>query len=81
MVCTRSNYLLVVHGSHKSISVLFLKRNLKYLSDKLTLHTGGKMHFDDIMLEKKYTPMTSYSQSKLANILFTKELAKRLEGN
>lgn len=39
------------------------------------------MHFEDIMLEKSYTPVKSYCQSKLANILFTKELARRLEGN
>ena len=39
------------------------------------------MHFDDLMMKKNYTPMGAYSQSKLANILFTKELSKRLEGN
>ena len=38
------------------------------------------MHFDDLMMKKNYTPMGAYSQSKLANILFTKELSKRLEG-
>jgi len=38
------------------------------------------MHFNDIMLEKNYSPLKSYCQSKLANVLFTKELAKRLEG-
>lgn len=38
------------------------------------------MYFDDLMLKKKYTPTKSYCQSKLANLLFTKELARRLEG-
>ncbi|XP_078593062.1 retinol dehydrogenase 12-like [Branchiostoma floridae x Branchiostoma japonicum] len=39
-----------------------------------------KMHFDDLNMENNYKSMKAYSQSKLANILFTRELAKRLEG-
>ncbi len=41
-------------------------------------HKVGKIHFDDINLEEKYNVIKAYSQSKLANILFTRELAKRL---
>ncbi|XP_062404616.1 retinol dehydrogenase 12-like isoform X1 [Sardina pilchardus] len=43
-------------------------------------HRKGKMHFDDIHLDKDYEPFKSYRQSKLANILFTRELARRLSG-
>ncbi|XP_029355000.1 retinol dehydrogenase 13 [Echeneis naucrates] len=43
-------------------------------------HQQGKIHFDDINLDKNYTPERSYSQSKLANVLFCKELAARLQG-
>jgi retinol dehydrogenase 14 len=41
-------------------------------------HKIGKIHFEDIDLEKHYSGIRSYAQSKLANILFTKELARRL---
>ncbi|XP_052007859.1 retinol dehydrogenase 11 [Xyrauchen texanus] len=44
-------------------------------------HETGKMHFDDINLDKNYDPHTSYLQSKLANVLFNRELAVRLQGS
>ena len=43
-------------------------------------HKIGKIHFEDINLEKNYTFWRAYSQSKLANILFTYELAEKLKG-
>jgi len=39
----------------------------------------GKLNFDDLHLKNGYTPMKAYAQSKLANIVFTYELAKRLK--
>lgn len=43
-------------------------------------HKWGRINRDDLMSEKSYNKLTAYGQSKLANILFAKELAKRLEG-
>lgn len=43
-------------------------------------HKRGKINIDDLNLEKSYKPELAYNQSKLANVLFTKELAKKLEG-
>jgi NAD(P)-dependent dehydrogenase (short-subunit alcohol dehydrogenase family) len=43
-------------------------------------HKFGKLDFDDLGGERRYRWTQSYGQSKLANILFTRELARRLEG-
>jgi NAD(P)-dependent dehydrogenase (short-subunit alcohol dehydrogenase family) len=43
-------------------------------------HIGRPLDFDDLQLTKQYGIMTAYGRSKLANILFTRELARRLTG-
>lgn len=43
-------------------------------------HKSGKLDFDDLQSEKSYTTFTVYGTSKLANVLFTYELARRLAG-
>lgn len=40
----------------------------------------GRIDWDDVMGERSYQSMKAYSQSKLANVMFTYELAKRLAG-
>jgi NAD(P)-dependent dehydrogenase (short-subunit alcohol dehydrogenase family) len=44
------------------------------------LHKRAKIDFDNLQAEKKYKHMSVYGQTKLENVLFTKELARRLEG-
>lgn len=44
------------------------------------IYIFGSINKVDLNSEKMYSKVGAYSQSKLANILFTKELAKRLEG-
>jgi len=44
-------------------------------------HAGARINFDDLHFERGYSPMTAYGQSKLANVLFTRELARRLDGS
>ena len=43
-------------------------------------HQWCPMDFDDLFSEKEYDSMKAYSMSKSANIMFTRELAKRLKG-
>ena len=43
-------------------------------------HSGGNLDFDNLNSEKSYIHWVAYGTSKLANILFTRSLAKRLEG-
>ena len=43
-------------------------------------HRTGHVNFDDLQGERRYWGMKSYPQSKLANVLFTYELARRLKG-
>jgi NAD(P)-dependent dehydrogenase (short-subunit alcohol dehydrogenase family) len=43
-------------------------------------HSLGSIDFDDLMGEGKYSGQRAYNQSKLANVLFTYELASRLVG-
>ena len=41
---------------------------------------AGRINFDDLQGERSYSGARAYSQSKLANVLFTYELARRLQG-
>ena len=43
-------------------------------------HRGANIPFDDIQNQDGYNALQAYSQSKLANIMFTYELARRLHG-
>jgi NAD(P)-dependent dehydrogenase (short-subunit alcohol dehydrogenase family) len=44
------------------------------------MHRGATINFDDLQSEGSYRPLRVYSRTKLANVLFTYELARRLQG-
>lgn len=60
---------LMVHSAPSRILVVSSK-----------LYKYGSIRFDDLNSERSYDPAFCYSQSKLANLLFTRELARRLQG-
>jgi NAD(P)-dependent dehydrogenase (short-subunit alcohol dehydrogenase family) len=43
-------------------------------------HRGNTLDFDDLQSARRYRALTVYGRSKLANILFNRELARRLAG-
>ncbi|XP_038073161.1 retinol dehydrogenase 12-like [Patiria miniata] len=43
-------------------------------------HGSGKIHWDDVNMTTEYDRFDAYGQSKLAVVLFTRELSRRLEG-
>ena len=43
-------------------------------------HYRAKIDFDDLQMQNKYSPIRAYGVSKLCNILYTRGLARRLQG-
>lgn len=74
------NYL-----SHFLLTLLLLDRLKSSAPSRIinvssSAHESGHMDFDDLQGAGHYGGMRAYSQSKLAQVLFTAELARRLKG-
>jgi NAD(P)-dependent dehydrogenase (short-subunit alcohol dehydrogenase family) len=57
-----------------------LKAGARIVSTASDAHRGAKLDFSDLQSEKRYSGFSVYGKSKLCNILFNRELARRLEG-
>jgi NAD(P)-dependent dehydrogenase (short-subunit alcohol dehydrogenase family) len=73
------------HMSYFTVTNILLDRlkatpGARIVSTASGAHVGNKLNFDDLQSEKSYSPFAVYGRSKLMNILFTRELAKRLAG-
>ena len=75
--------LALDHLSHFLLTMLLLdlikaSAPARIINVSSSAHMLGRINFEDLMGEKKYKPMKAYGQAKLANLLFTYELARRL---
>lgn len=59
---------------------LVLSAPARIVSTASAAHAGQRLDFADLQLAKRYSGWRAYGRSKLANILFTREAARRLQG-
>ncbi|RZF37927.1 hypothetical protein LSTR_LSTR005427 [Laodelphax striatellus] len=73
------------HLGHFLFTLLLLPRILNSAPARIVIlsslaHWFGSFNFDDINMEKNYHTLKAYARSKLSNVLFSNELAKKLKG-
>lgn len=66
--------------THLLLDYLKLSTPSRIVNVSSIAHTRGEINTADLNSEKTYDEARAYEQSKLANVLFTRELAKRLDG-
>src|SRR3989441_2550435 len=74
------NYLSGFLLTHLFLDLLKESAPSRIVNVSSSAHLGGTIRFDDLQGERRYGGFRAYNQSKLAQILFTQELARRLEG-
>jgi NAD(P)-dependent dehydrogenase (short-subunit alcohol dehydrogenase family) len=78
-------FLLDCFAGHFLLTYLLLERLKESAPARVVnlssiAHLIGKIRFHDLQGQKRYCSAFAYGHSKLANLLFTRELAKRLQG-
>ena len=74
------NYLSGFLLTHLLLDLLIKSAPSRIINVSSSAHSGGTIHFDDLQGEQRYGGFGAYGQSKLAQVLFTRELAQRLAG-
>jgi NAD(P)-dependent dehydrogenase (short-subunit alcohol dehydrogenase family) len=73
------NHLNYFHLTILLLDILKSSGPARVINVSSDAQQGAKINFDDIQYEKNYWGPTAYGQSKLANVMFTYELARKLE--
>jgi NAD(P)-dependent dehydrogenase (short-subunit alcohol dehydrogenase family) len=71
------SYFVLTHGLRERLRASTPARVVNVASDA---HKGEKLDFNDLQSARNYRGLHVYGRSKLCNILFTRELARRWEG-
>ncbi len=74
------NHLGYWHLSTQLLDLMTASPRARIINVSSGVYPMGKIHQKDLMLRSDYSGMKAYAQSKLANIFFTRVLARRLEG-
>ena len=74
------NHLAPFLLTHLLVDTLKSGPQARIVTTASDAHRGATLDFDDLQATRKYSPMRAYGSSKLANVLFTRALAKRLAG-
>jgi NAD(P)-dependent dehydrogenase (short-subunit alcohol dehydrogenase family) len=74
------NHLAPFLMTHLLMDVLVKSAPSQVVTTSSGMHPRGKVDLADLQAKKGYKPMNRYASTKLMNILFTRSLAKRLEG-
>lgn len=74
-----TNHLAYFVLTEKLLPALEKAKEARIVCVASEYHRSGNIAFDDLMGERSFSGPVAYGQSKLANILFTRELARRLE--
>jgi NAD(P)-dependent dehydrogenase (short-subunit alcohol dehydrogenase family) len=75
------NHLAYFLLTHLLLDLLRSSAPARVINVASTAHRGKTLDFRDLQNTRRYAGLRVYGQSKLANILFTRELARRLEGS
>lgn len=74
------NHLAPFLLTHLLLDLLEASSPARIVTVSSEAHRAGRIDFADLQGERSYRGLRAYRQSKLANILFTRELARRLQG-
>ena len=78
LFCNHIGHFILVSGLLGSLAPQ--GRVVMVSSGAHNMAPAGGIDFDDLAAEKRYSPWGRYGQSKLANLLFARELGRRFEG-